>query len=101
MPTERHAFTVSGAPAAVVELDREAGAIYIRLSSRPVARTVDQHAEKMHVAVDLDAQGEVVGIEAVGTTRFTFRHILEAARVQGPGVDFGNAPIVLGNSAPT
>jgi uncharacterized protein YuzE len=83
-----------------VEWDSEADAVYVRFSRRAVARTVDQHAEKMHVAVDMDAQGELVGIEAVGTTRFTLRGILDAARVEAPNVDLANARFTLASAVP-
>lgn len=98
MPIERHAFTLRSATPPAVEWDSEADAVYVRFSRRPVARTVDQHAEKMNITVDLDAQGAVVGIEAIGVTRFTLRRILEAANVQAPNMDLANARFVSVNA---
>ncbi len=43
-----------------VEVDRDAGAAYVHLSARPVARTVE-HGEDLFV--DLDDLGMVVGVE--------------------------------------
>lgn len=46
-----------------VEVDRDAGAAYFRLSQQPVART-DEHSPT--VLVDVSAAGDVVGIEVLG-----------------------------------
>lgn len=100
MPTERHAFRVNGAAPPVVELDPAADAIYVRFSRRAVARTVDQQAARMVVTVDLDARGEVVGIEAIGSTRFTLRGLLDAAGVRAPKVDLGEAEFVMAGGVP-
>lgn len=100
MPLERHSFRVQSAQAPTVEWDAEADAVYVRFSRRAVARTIDQHGEKMHVAVDVDAQGELVGIEAVGTTRFTLRGILHAAHVKAPNVNLSEARFTLASAVP-
>lgn len=96
----RNAFTVRSAQPPTVEWDSEADAVYVRFSRRAVASTIDQHAEKMNVEVDADAQGELVGIEAVGTTRFTLRSILEAAHVEAPNVDLSEARFTLASAVP-
>lgn len=44
----------------VVEYDTEAGAFYVRVTEAPVARTAEVSA---FVNVDLDADGNVVGLE--------------------------------------
>ena len=44
----------------VVEYDTEAGAFYVRVTEEPVARTAEVSA---FVNVDLDAEGNVVGLE--------------------------------------
>jgi uncharacterized protein YuzE len=100
MPLERHAFRIESATPPVVEFDGGAGAIYVRFSHRAVARTVDQHAEKMNVVVDLDASGKVVGVEAIGTTAFTLRQVLDAARVNAPKANLGNARFIMASSLP-
>ena len=44
----------------VVEYDTEAGVFYVRVTEEPVARTAEVSA---FVNVDLDAEGNVVGLE--------------------------------------
>ena len=91
MALERHAFTVRGTKPPKVEWDAEADSVYVRFSKRPVARTLDQNAGKMIVAIDLDSRNQVIGIEAVGLTRFTLSGILEAANVSAPKVNLSDA----------
>lgn len=94
MTVERHSFTLRTANPPTIEWDSEADALYVRFSRRSVARTVDQNAQKMNIAIDLDAQGQVVGIEAIGMTSFTLRQILQAAKVEAPKVDLSEARFV-------
>jgi uncharacterized protein YuzE len=94
MTLERHAFRIHGVTPPTVEWDLESDALYIRFSRRAVARTIDQNAEKMTITVDVDASGHVVGIEAVGVTHFTLKHILDAARVDAGKVDLSAAKFV-------
>lgn len=94
MSTERHSFIVKGRPPTTVEVDSRAAAVYIRFKRANVARTVPQHCSHMHIAVDLDAKGEVIGIEAVGITQFSLSLILEKASVRAPQVDFSRTRYV-------
>lgn len=63
----------------VVELDSEAHAAYIRLSDKPVCRTEPITTEQVIVTIDLDSDGEVVGIELIGVTSFSIHDLMEAA----------------------
>jgi len=47
-------------------LDPQAGALYVRVSGRPVARTVEVTGD---VHVDLDGEGGVAGVEVLGVAR--------------------------------
>lgn len=49
-----------------IELDDEARALYMTLTTNPVVNTVEVTPDK--VFVDLDAEGEVVGIEVLEIT---------------------------------
>ncbi len=74
-----------------VEIDRECAGVYVRLKkSGKAVRTVVQN-EWPHVAVDLDARGEVLGVEALGVKEFTIAPLL---RMAGVAV----APAVLGRA---
>src|SRR5689334_26011 len=70
-----------------VEIDRECAGVYVRLKkSGKAARTVVQN-EWPHVAVDLDARGDVLGVEVLGVKEFTVAPLLRLAGVTvAPGV---------------
>jgi uncharacterized protein YuzE len=100
MKTERHDFLVTSSAPPTIEVDREATAVYVRFKEGPVAKTVTQPCETMNIAIDLDAKGEVVGIEAVGVTEFSIRSILESASVRAPNTDFSRAQYVPADLVP-
>lgn len=91
MKSEQCHFVVRGTTPPTIEVDSCAAAVYIRFKKTPVAKTVDQDCESMHVAVDLDERGEVVGIEAVGIREFSLGMILKKAFVEAPKLDFSRA----------
>jgi uncharacterized protein YuzE len=94
MRTERHTFVVKGSSRFVIEVDTEARAVYVRFRDTAVAKTVSREADTMHLAVDLDANGEVVGVEAVGVTEFEIGMLLKKASVETPKLDFSKARYV-------
>ena len=94
MKTERHTLMVTSTAPPTVEVDREAEAVYVRFRRASVAKTVTRPCESMNIAIDLDAKGEVIGIEAVGLTEFSIHSILEKARVQAPKTDFSRAQYI-------
>ena len=60
-----------------VEIDTEASAAYVRFKQAKVARTVRHGAKWPIVTFDLDARGEVVGIEFVGVKKFNLGYLLQ------------------------
>jgi uncharacterized protein YuzE len=94
MSDEHYTFLVKTATPPTIEVDTEATAVYVRFKKASVAKTVPQACESMHLAVDLDSHGEVVGIEAVGLTGFSVHSIMEKASVQAPKIDFSRARYV-------
>ena len=64
------AHVAYGAPNAVFEYDADADALYYRLTGKPVARTV---AIGDRVNVDVDADGQAVGIEVIRPPGFSYR----------------------------
>jgi len=54
-----------------VTYDPEADVLYVRLRPAPVAdtTTLDEQGVARNVAIDLDAQGEVIGFEITGASR--------------------------------
>ena len=91
MSAEHHYFFVRGHTPPTVEVDSEASAVYVRFKRAKVAKTVPRTADIMHIAVDLDSNNEVVGIEAVGITSFSLKNIFQWARVKTPDMDFSRA----------
>lgn len=55
----------------VVEMDSETGAVYIRFSNSKVAKTIDDSVGSSIVAIDIDARGNVVGVELIGIKKFS------------------------------
>jgi uncharacterized protein YuzE len=77
-------FRVTSKDPPKVELS-DAG-LYVRFQTEPIARTVIQN-EWPHIAVDLDANDEVIGIEVVpapsGFSINSIKNIVATAKVGG------------------
>ena len=84
MNNELHRFSIKSSSPPSVEIDTQASAVYVRFKKSAVAKTVSQPGELIHVAIDLDAKGEVVGIEAVGAKQFNIEVIMKRAGVEAP-----------------
>lgn len=65
-------------PPLAVELDPEAGAVYIRFSEKPVKRTVSDSRSETILVIDLDEEGKVIGVEILGID-LSLRSIRRAA----------------------
>ena len=94
MRPETQKFIIKSARPPVVEFDSEAMAVYVRYKSGKVARTVEREARSMHLAIDLDAKGDVIGIEGIGMTELVIEQLLQAARVETPRIDYSGARFV-------
>jgi uncharacterized protein YuzE len=62
--------------APVVEIDTEAPAAYIRINHHPVARTIVLRDDEILSTMDLDASGNLIGIEVVWPTEFGIEKLL-------------------------
>jgi uncharacterized protein YuzE len=62
-----------------VEIDSEVGAAYVRLKDGKVARTVVHRDDGPIVTIDLDSDGNVLGIEFIGVDDFTIDSLLKKA----------------------
>ena len=101
MRVERQTIQVRGSKPPTVEIDTQANSVYIRFKQAAVAKTVDRPADNLHIAIDLDSKGEVVGIEAVGVTEFGLQFILQKAAVSAPNVDVSKARYIPAELAGT
>jgi uncharacterized protein YuzE len=84
-------MVVKSTTAPTIEVDTEAAAVYVRFKRTKVVRTLARDVPNMHVAIDIDRSGEVVGVEAVGVREVQIGRILRMAAVEAPNVDFANA----------
>ena len=66
----------------VVELDSESHAAYVRLSKTKVAKTLVVEDKGITVTVDVDKNGNAVGIELIGVRDFTVQSLIKKARLQ-------------------
>jgi uncharacterized protein YuzE len=63
-------ITIEGAPT-VIEIDPSCHSVYIRFKTTKVYRTVSDSKRGPVTAIDLDAKGQVIGIELVGVANFS------------------------------
>ncbi len=84
MPTvHKNIIHVKAKVAPVVELDSAAHAAYIRFSKNKVSRTVVVDVDHCLVTMDVDKDGEVIGIELAGIAEFGVEELLRKARIEG------------------
>jgi len=67
-----------------VEIDTEASAAYVRFKRAKVARTIRHGAKWPIVTIDVDARGQVVGVEFVGVKRFNLGYLLRQVPLRAP-----------------
>ena len=82
MKTERQVITLKSNNPPVVELDSAAMAAYVRFSRHKVSRTEVLESRKSTVTVEIDARGDVIGIELVGVKEFTLSRLLQAYGIE-------------------
>ena len=81
-----------------VEIDTEASAAYVRFKRTHVAKTVRHSSKWPIVTIDLDHQGQVVGIEFVGVKKFNLNYLLEGIHVKAPARTIGRATYISADS---
>ncbi len=69
-------FVVQSMEAPVVEIDSTARAAYIRFRKAKVARTVSPETSGAIVAIDLDRNENVIGVELIGVREFSLMVLL-------------------------
>jgi len=94
MKTERkHIILVKTNTPPTVEIDTEARAAYIRFKRAKIAKTLRHGSKWPIVTIDLNARGEVVGVEFVGVRRFNLGYLLRRVSLKAPpeAVDRANS----------
>jgi uncharacterized protein YuzE len=92
--THRNIINVKAKNPPVVELDSSAHAAYVRFSQKRVAETKVVTEDKYTVTIDMDSDGDVVGVEFVGVQEFQVGCLLKLAGVTIPKPLLGRASYV-------
>jgi uncharacterized protein YuzE len=82
--SHRNIIHVNAKNPPVVELDSSAHAAYVRFSHKRVSETKVVTEDKCTVTMDLDSDGEVIGVEFVGVQEFQVGCLLKMAGVTVP-----------------
>ena len=80
----KHIILVKANTPPTVEIDTEAGAAYVRFKRAKIARTLRHSSRWPIVTIDLNARGEVVGVEFVGVRRFNLGYLLRRVPLKAP-----------------
>jgi uncharacterized protein YuzE len=91
MSSVKHMLFVRSSRPRIVEIDSESGGVYVRFSDKAVAKTIERQSDGPIITVDVDRQGEVVGIEGLCFTEFSLAQILRQASVRADRVDLSKA----------
>lgn len=96
MSGHKHFFIVHSKEAPFITIDRDVDAIYVYFKRHAkVAKTIEREAKDCIINVDLDNQGEVIGIELIGITDFQISQMLKRARVRAPSINWEEAEITV------
>ncbi len=79
----RHLIHVDSKMPPVVELDSAAHAAYVRFSNAKVKKTVVVDVKRQLITMDVDATGEVVGVELIGVKEFKIETLIKKAGITG------------------
>ena len=75
-------YLVRSSKPPTVEIDTEVKAAYVRFSSAPVSKTKEVPSKSTWMAtIDLDAKGQVVGVELLGVDCFEIKVLLKVLPV--------------------
>ena len=96
----KHVLFVNSSKPPIIEVDTQAGAIYVRFSDKAVAKTFERCDQGPVITVDVDRNGEVVGIEGLCFEEFTLSGILRKANVRAENIDMGKARFRPTSSSP-
>ena len=83
----QHKIIVKSATPPVVEFDHSVGAWYVRFSKKKIVKTLSEDKPGVVVAIDLDAQSEVVGVEMLGVKEFSIALLQSVAHIETPNID--------------
>ena len=74
-----------------VEIDNSCHAVYIRFKTAKVHKTLSDDRDGAVLAIDVDAKGEIIGIELVGIRQLTISQIRQKLPDRLKKIDFEEA----------
>jgi len=74
-----------------IEFDPGVGAWYIRFRNAKVAKTISEEKPGIIMAMDLDANNELIGIELLGSKDFSINQFKKIAPFDTSKMDFDRA----------
>jgi len=87
MKNEKHTVPVPLDPKSItIHVDTSCRAVYVQLSPKPVVRTLDCSRGNETVTVDMDAEGQAVGVEAIGLKSLSINQIFETIKPHLEGI---------------
>jgi|ERR1041384_4367402 uncharacterized protein YuzE len=87
-------ITVRSSNPPSIEFDHNVRAWYIRFKKAKVAKTVHKDRSNIVLAVDLDSNNEVVGVELLGVREFSINLFKKITNIDAPKIDFNRARFV-------
>src|SRR5437773_7400917 len=93
MTFHRHQYRISvkSSTPPSIEFDQSVLGWYIRFSKAKVAKTISSNTPRVTFAIDLDSQGEVIGVELLGIKEFTISMLRNVAKIDTSKIDFTRA----------
>ena len=82
--TDKHVLMVESRTPPTVEIDTEAAAVYVRFKKAKVAKTLRHRSKWPLVTIDLDGDGNVIGVEFVGVKKFNVNYLMKTIPVKAP-----------------
>ena len=91
---------VTGVVPQTVEIDPSCHSAYIRFKDAKVHKTITREKAGTIVAVDLDSNGQVIGVELVGVKDFSIRAMRQFLPEELREMDFERARFVPASEVP-
>lgn len=87
MSKAEHSISVPFDPKGItIHVDTSCRAVYVQFTLKPVVRTLDCSRGNETVTVDMDAEGQAVGIEAIGLKSLSINQIFETIQPHLKGI---------------
>lgn len=87
----KHTLIVKSKRAPIVTIDpaSDASYVYFQDPKKKVFKTLNRFEKNgVIINVDLDLQGEVVGVECIGMNELVLTQVMDKAKLEAPQVDF-------------